>query len=298
MRNKHLNRGDKNAAILSRLTALADTLKREKEEAYYDDAGADSKFNYTIDVPNATNPLAFTCAKPTAICLFQIRLDGLYPFFLYLLQSSNEQLSFPQALPNKNIIKASISYMNKIDAEASITYAGWSETEDNNIILLRYETKNHEPKPLRCDMRWTSAHEIINTGKDVIHKSVLQFFLTNRDFLYIKKEDKSNYAIPMLGYYYANKIGPNKIGPNANVVDTDIYREQIIPSLGKCYYLFLNLPETIEGKNIIRTIYFPGKMVIYTTKKEENTKVYSCNSILVPALNRIIINHYNQHTVL
>ena len=128
LKNKHLARGAKNAAILSRLNDLIDNIKTKRPEKEDSSDGEDEpeivhKIQKSIvAVPNATRELGFLTVKPIVICVFQICNDGLYPFLLFLLKKNTEEQamtfipfpSFDCGKKNKNLKKEWIAYINKI----------------------------------------------------------------------------------------------------------------------------------------------------------------------------------------
>jgi hypothetical protein len=247
-------------------------------------AKTETEANYSVSVPNQRNPLKYSSIKPLAICLYQVCTDGLYPFLLFLLHEANF-ISFVG--PSQKKIKyAAVAYMQTILPDANITYAGFSETADKNILVLN--CCNTSSSTLPADYHWATSFEIINKRKvieySIINKSVLDFFFLHPEFLTLKTLDQQRiYESPMLGYAETQSIEA-----------LDIYRERIIPALGKCYYLFTELPPNQADKHIMRIVFFAGKMIL--PHELENT--YDSMLCYHKQCYYYIIQNYNQHVVL
>jgi hypothetical protein len=299
LKNKHLARGAKNAAILSRLNDLIDNIKTKNEvkepSSDEDEDVIEHKIQKSIvAVPNATRELGFLTVKQIVICVFQICNDGLYPFLLYLLKKNTTEQemtfipfpSFDGGKKKRNLKKDCIAYINKIypvELDLHLSYAGFYETDDNNVVILRATTSD---KLYDKNIEWVSSHEIINTRRFLnypIHKNVIELFEQNTKFLFLRRAGagagSGSYEVPNIGYYYAN---------DKNEID-DIYREYLLPSFGKCYYLYLELPPVIEHKRIIRTAFFAGTMAI-----DKMDTAYDSILCTVNNIKRIVIKNYNQ----
>ena len=304
LKNKHLARGAKNAAILSRLNDLIDNIQMKRPEKEDSSDGEDEDViehkiqKSIVAVPNAKNALCFLTVKPIVICVFQICNDGLYPFLLFLLKKNTAEQemtfipfpSFDGGKTNKNLKKECIAYINKIypvDLALELSSAGFYETDDNNVVILRATTSD---TLYDKNIEWVTAHEIINMRRCLnyaIHKNVIELLEKNTSFLFL--QGAGAYEIPMIGYYYANEIGANEIGANDKNEIGDIYREHLLPSLGKSYYLYLELPPALEDKRIIRTAFFPGTMAI-----DKMDPAYDSILCTVNNIKRIVIKNYNQ----
>jgi hypothetical protein len=253
-------------------TCEAETCEAETCEA--ETCEAENTKKYIVSVPAL--PLKITRGKPIVICTYQVRTDGLYPFIMFLL--TKKEATFIQVEHHKNIKYAAIAYMQSILPRATIAYEGFYETE-KNIIILSAENTNI----IHSDYIWATSFEVINlkhTMNSLVNPSVIAFFMANPAFLLLKDARNRIYESPMVGYKtHANKC---------DEAEMDIYRETIIPSLGKCYYIDIDIPKT--HASIMRIAFFAGKMVL---NKE---KLY--DSILCCGLKYYIIKKYYQHTAL
>jgi hypothetical protein len=239
---------------------------------------ATSEASIKVSVPNER--LELKKRKPILICTYQVRTDGLYPFIMFLFKTSTDKASFIPYDKTKQKKNDIIAYMQTI---LPVTYAGFYETEENNIIILSAEETNTIRQDYigSQDYIWATSFEIMNKKKIMhyhIDPVVIVFFLANPAFL-ILKEGNSIYESPMIGY----KTHENTCSED----EMDIYREIIIPSLGKCYYLDIDIPKTSES--IMRIAFFAGKMVL---KKEKSYDSLLCGD------KYYIIENYDQHVLL
>lgn len=274
----------------------------EKEEHVEEENASDNESvlnNYVVSLPVFKRPVHFSNVKPMFICVYQVRTDGLYPFLLFLLQTPNGneanfiEMPGPISGGYQKIKYASIAYAKTILPEIKISYAGFYELPDKNIIILNGTEQYSTEQPIEIytssDYIWTTSFEIINKrklGTTFIHQTVLAFFFANLSFLTLKTLDERIYESPMIGY----------AKPRYDVCaieELDIYRETLLPALGKSYYLFMDLPDFRE-KYIMRIVFFAGGMEVY--KHEDNKKNY--DSMLCGNYRRYLIQNYNQHTVL
>jgi hypothetical protein len=229
--------------------------------------------NYIVSVPAL--PFKITRGKPILICTYQVRTDGLYPFIMFLL--TKKEATFIPVENKKNIKYAAISYMQSILPRATIAYEGFYESDEKNIIILSAEDTNI----LHSDYIWATSFEVINLKhimNSPVNPAVIAFFLSNTAFLLLKDERDRIYESPMVGYKTHENI--------CHETEMDIYRETIIPSLGKCYYIDVHK----TNASIMRIAFFAGKMVL---NKE---KTY--DSMLCGANHYYIIQDYDQHIVL
>jgi hypothetical protein len=238
-----------------------------------------------IDVPNYLESPLFKNSKPLSVCLFQIVMEGLYPFLLYLLhQNGKEEVqfiklpSFDGGKNNQSLKHEAIDYMENILSEGEISYVGFLETPANNMLFLKYvPAKDFRGVP--PNYYWTTPHEIVNLNAVLtipIASSVTTFFLTNPDLLSLKNENELIYESPMIGYY----------------TSSDLYRSFINPVAGKAYYLYNEFP-TEEVERITRTVFFPGKMCLGINDSYANYDSILC---YVNNIQRFIIKNYNQQT--
>jgi hypothetical protein len=242
---------------------------------------------YTVTIPEETRQ--FNPMKPNSICMYQVRTDGLYPFIVFLFRQNEKKLSFipfPVVINKKNIKYATAAYMKDIFPDTTIAYQGFYEMKDMNIIILKYEEKNIESSN---EYIWTTSFEIINKRKIMnysLENNVLDFFRKNSSFLLLKNNKNVFYESPMISYYKA----PHLIEGEMEIEEMDIYRQTIIPALGKCYYLLMDMP---PNTSLMRIAFFAGNMSIYNKKID-----YHSDSILCREYKRYIIQNYNQHAVL
>jgi hypothetical protein len=174
--------------------------------------------------------------------------------------------------------------MKSIFPNTDFAYAGFYEGEDKNVIILKCVER--ESGPTSFGHVWATPFEIINKNSILhrpFHSSVLSFFNRNPAFLILKTLDHRNYESPMIGYAYA----PSYLCP---FEELDIYRETILPGLGKSYYLFSEQPP--PDKKTIRVAFFAGIMLLYPEKKKR-----TYDSLLCPN-KRYLIQNYNQHVIL
>jgi hypothetical protein len=242
--------------------------------------------NYIISVPNENQPLKMTPLKPVVMCVYQVRSDGPCPYILFLLQKHNAEFSFITfSGTSKKMKYTAISQMKRLLPGSNLTYAGFSETRDETIIILKY-TENIISDD--TEYTWATPFEIINTrkiGQYSVSKKVFDFFIANREFLTLKTPHHDVYESPMIGYAFSDQH---------KLEEMDIYRETIIPTLGKCYYLLVDLPEN-STKNIMRIAFFAGKMLVYDIKQKYVSTTY--DSLLCDK-KYYIIQHYDQHVLL
>jgi hypothetical protein len=263
------------------VSTLFDTInKMSTEEAGASEAGAseagaseeadacETANKYSVSVPNER--FVLNKKKSVLICTYQVRTDGLYPFLMFLL---NKKATFIKLDTQKQIKYAALAYMQTI--LPSVSYAGFCETEENNIIILSAEETNTTVS----DYIWVTPFEIMNKKKlmnALVDPLVVAFFLANPDFLFLKDERKRIYESPMVGYKSHDTCGEDEM---------DIYRETRDPLFGKCYYIDR---DPIASPTIMRIAFFAGKMVL---KKEKSYDSVLCGD-------KYIIQNYDQHAVL
>jgi len=247
--------------------------------------------NYVVSLPNTKTPTNISNTKPFLICMYQVRTDGLYPFLLFLLKKLDNEANFLE-MPEisggfKKIKYAAVAYAKAMLPETKISYAGFYELPAKNIIILNCNEPHMEIYTSNENI-WTTSFEIINKrkiGNNLIHNIVLDFFFNNQAFLTLKTLDNRIYESPMVGYA---KTHDNE----CNIDELDIYRETLLPELGKCYYLFIDIPYFRE-KYLMRIVFFAGEMVLYDDVCDKNIDSMLCNNH-----RRYMIQKYNQHTVL
>jgi len=259
-----------------------------------------------ILVPNQDIKLGINSNKPIEICLYQVVWHINTPFLLFLLNKQNDStLSFveyinsgsynPERLKN-NIIK----YISTFFPVVNITYSGYYETIDKNVIILRYEDNYNYNSNITTEQNsylWCTVYEIINVNKVYnynLNNSIHDFFNNNVEFIRIMNVDGNYYETPIICYYKTRK--------SDNIDEIDIYRETIIPSLPKSYYLYSSgcIPKISDSNSsIVRIAVFKGKLSfkdidLYNTDNSYDTLFYIYKNV-----NRyFIIRNYSQHIIL
>lgn len=242
--------------------------------------------SYQVSAPNKAMPLKFTRTKPLMLCTYQVRTDGIYPFILFLLQKNGSQLSLPLINGESNgkkIIIAARTWLKKLFPRQSASYAGFYETKANNIIVFNCD----QPTTINLetlDYVWATAFEILNKKilSYSLEQSVSDFFRANLDFLRLTDENDGIIESPMIGYAPA---------PLTCVFEElDIFRETRLAGLGKCYYLFTEIP---LDKKMMRIAFFAGIMLFYPLPKDAKY-----DSIISPTREHICIKNYDQHVIL
>ena len=295
----------KNKIIVSKLfdtinKLAANEIEEEKEEPCEEIAVVEGRSNeYRVSIPNEDKLLKFTNEKPLMICIYGIRTDGLYPFIVYLLHKAEPaQVTFI-AMPvqglkcsgtgSKKIKYAVQAYLRLILPDLAFTYTGFFEARENNIVIY----KCAEPDTEMSDYIWATAYELFNRKQVMdytLHNSITSFFCLNPDFLILKTPTQRIYESPMIGYYSSMET--------CAVSEMDIYRETIIPALGKCYYLFQEIPHKHRQTNILRIVFFAGRMDLYADNVSDSVSDSVYDSLFCREYKRYIIQNYNQHVVL
>jgi hypothetical protein len=256
-----------------RLSAYAVAADASAADASASDASASDAVSVSLPIQKETKPNL----KPKLICMYQVRTDSLYPFILFLVECMRDCVCFPSFSGNKRI--KSVSYMKTIFPEAEITYEGSYETAENTILILKAVMADYDSIYL-----WATSFDIMNKKKLMDYTfspKVLDFFNANPEFLRLRNSENGIiYETPMVGYYKSNTTSRDEM---------DIYRETIIPALGKSYYLL-----TDYTAGVMRIAFFAGRMALY--KKNMNPMKY--DSILCCEHKRYMIKNYNQHVVL
>jgi hypothetical protein len=289
------NRAGIVSGIASKMFDTINKIAVENEERFARDeaaSGAASRSavtDVTVSIPNAQKPLKFTTAKPYEICVYQVRTDGLYPFLLFLLTQTVETkdefgfIPLPSSFAtNPQKIKYAATAYLKTLLPGTFAYSGFAETIDTNILILHYIPEIQ----FEHAYLWATPFEIIHKGKvmhSAVGKSVIRFFQMHPDFLILRTADNREYESPMIGY---------SVTTIDEIEEMDIYREIVIPAFGKCYYLYTELPEKSE-KNIMRIVFFAGKMILLGEKESYDSLLCTFNNT-----KRYLLTNYNQHVVL
>jgi len=219
-----------------------------------------------IDVPNYLERPFFTQEKPILICMFQIKMESLFPFLLFLLEKINNVYNFtrfPSFDGGKNyafLKKEVVLYLENKFKNSIISYVGFTETATHNIIIMKCNKENEDAniKLPSDDYCWATTHEIMNLKK-VIHTSISpvvnDFFLQHPSLLYLKNDNNTRYETPVIGYYKPRNM-PHYC------VTTDmrcIFREKKHNEIGKCYYFYIDVPTINSNDIIIRVLIFLGR---------------------------------------
>jgi len=267
---------------------------KQKEDDLYNEEKTNKNNNKSafIDIPNYLEPPVFKNSKPFLICLFQIVMEGITPFVVYLLHKNDETVfkmpSFTRNEHNNISLKQeAVDYMNDIiipfecKENSEISYAGYMETDENNILFLKYVSL---VRKLPANYYWSTVHELINLKSICnipIEINVTQFFISNRSLLKLKNEDEVIYEIPVIGY----------ISNSINCKQEDVYREKKIDKYEKCYYFHIN----VENKSVTRCALFLKQTGLI------NDDFSKCNSIVYNKKNctsYYLIKDYAHHTIL
>jgi hypothetical protein len=288
----------------------ADAADADNTAAYEtaEDGDTETEKKAYITVPNYLERPLFTQVKPILICMFQIRMDGLQPFLLYLLEKQNTLYhftrlpSFDGGKENPHLKRDAINFMeNKFSDMGDISYVGFYETPTNNIVILKYscldeqeqEDPDHQQEqhivlPSGGNYAWATPAELINLKKvfnTSISPQVVEFFLQQPSLLYLYNENETRYESPVIGYY-------SFLAEPASTID--ICREKIHPLLGKCYYFNMDIPPITDKSIIMRSILFLGRASLNVSPVNED----KYDSFLFLSKRLYLFNHYSQHFVL
>ncbi len=264
-------------------------------EAAVADAAEVAGATYKVSVPNALMPLKMASSS---ICVYQVNTSGPQPFLLFLLHKQENELSFPSLTilgggGEKKIKYAAISAMQSLFYEASFAYNGFAYNGfayNGPVIIL---SANGIRTDAPTDYVWATPFEIMNKGKVMniaVQPSVIYFFRNNSSFLSLKRPDNSMYETPMIGYYQTDDQ------EGAHIDELDIYRKTVLPHLGKCYYLEIDLPVKNALHSILRIAFFAGKMIL--TEELEHQHQQTHDSLICQSKRSYILHDYKQHIVL
>lgn len=253
------------------------------------------------EVPNYLERPLFVKAKPMLICMFQIRMDGRYPYLLFLIHKNKRNTmfnfvkfpSFDGGKDSKNLKKDAVKYMETKFSNGDISYAGFTENETNNILILKYIDTPHTETPMSIpsdNYCWASTHELINLKTIMtsllsipMSSIVINFFIKNPNFLLLRNEKEVIYETPVIGYYTISKDAL-----------MDIFRETLRKDIGSCYYFYIDPPKTDTSTIIMRSLLFLGRLSLIEKIKNVN----ACDSFLLTRDDHVkmyAINHYSQH---
>ena len=288
------------AKILHKI--IKEETEEDNDDDTYEHKESSTPMSVFAEVPNYLERPIFTHAKPMLICMFQIRMDGLYPYLLFLLHKNKRKTmfnfvnfpSFDGGKVSKNLKKEAVNFMHGKFEMGDISYAGFTENETNNILILKYvETTQNEStiSVPNDDYCWTSTHELMNlktimTPQPIsISPSVFNFFIKKPAFLLLRNDKEVIYETPVIGYYTFAKGAL-----------TDIFRETLRNDIGSCYYFFVEPPKKNDGDDIIimRSLLFLGRLGLIEKIKNINV----CDSFLLTTDDHVkmyAINRYSQH---
>ena len=146
------------------------------------------------------------------ICVFQIKYLGKSPFLLYNLFKNNQVLTWPTMNIQKVNMENIIDKVKKnFDApEMVVTYEGYYDNNDAKQLWFRYSDNTTEATLCKYhdNYIWCLCSEIVNDQKYLtfnIDQNVVQFFIKNPDFLYIKNNLGNLYETPVVAYYGNSK---------------------------------------------------------------------------------------------
>jgi hypothetical protein len=243
-----------------------------------------------IDIPNYLINPSFKTSKQIMICMFQIVSDAFSPFILYLLHKTKEDLlqfiTLHDANTNNHLKHKTIEFMNNMFPSVSdISYAGYVETNDNNIIILKCAPLINEQLPDNYYLATT--HELVNlknVANIAIAKNVIRFFINNQSLLILRNDDDIIYNTPVVGYYESKSS-------SKDFKEIDIFKESLKNKLGK-YYLFSAALSSEKNDSIfMRAVVFLNEVSINEEKPHLKTSIiYNKNGNITYA-----IKHYSQH---
>jgi hypothetical protein len=262
-------------------------------EGYYEGYDSDCENNtVNIDIPNyLISPSFKVIRKPLLLCVFQIITNESYPLLLYLLFNKENELSFirlKDGRNNKQIKHEAIDYVSKI-ISSEISYAGFCETSENNIIFLKCCNMTINTVP--DNYLWATPHELINLKTVInlpIDEGVTRFFIDNPSLLILKNEDDRHYISPVIGYYTATNLDYNK----DDYSHVDIFSEKINDTLGNYYSFYLTMPPSKNNSHIIM------RAALFLVGPTLNNTLNKTDSIIFNKYKDMIkysIKNYNQH---
>jgi len=252
-----------------------------------------------IDIPNYLVPPAFKKTNTLLICVFQVVNNNLNPFVLFLLHKANEMHlihmpSFDGGKGNKRLKYESIEYMSKLINVGidNLSYAGFIETNEHNIIFLEYDNNNTIDTQPILNYYWATVHELVNLKSVLnipINASIIHFFISNPQLLSLKNDEDVIYSLPLIGYYKAEIIADDEF--------IDVFKEKVCDNLGFYYSFFAEFPTIIkENEMIMRAALFLHQPLlndigdtVVTNDDKHTSLIFNLRNI------RYAIKHYSQH---
>ena len=246
-----------------------------------------------IDIPNyLISPSFKIIRKPLLLCVFQIIMNESYPLLLYLLVKINNKLDFIRlndGRNNKQIKHEAIDYVSKF-ISSEISYAGFIETNENNIVFLKCCNQTNNISNLPDNYYWATPHELINLKTVInlpINEDVIRFFMDNPSLLILKNKDDRNYLGPVIGYYTATILDSNK----DDYSHVDIFSEKINDALGNYYSFYLTMPSKNNSHIIMRAALFLIKPSLNNTLTKTDSIIFNKYKDTI----KYSIKNYNQH---
>jgi hypothetical protein len=173
---------------------------------------------------------------------------------------------------------------------SDISYAGYVETNDNNIIILKCAPLINEQLPDNYYLATT--HELVNlknVANIAIAKNVIRFFINNQSLLILRNDDDIIYNTPVVGYYESKSS-------SKDFKEIDIFKESLKNKLGK-YYLFSAALSSEKNDSIfMRAVVFLNEVSINEVSINE-VKPHANSSLIYNKNGNITyaIKHYSQH---
>lgn len=272
------------------------SIEEEKSDTNKIESVAMTTDDIYIDIPNyLISPSFKVIRKPSLLCVFQIIMNESYPLLLYLLVKNDNKLDFIRlndGRNNKQIKHEAINYVSNNIISSEISYAGFCETSENNIIFLKCCNQTNNISNMHDNYFWATPHELINLKAVInlpISEGVTRFFMDNPSLLILKNKDDCNYISPVIGYYIANNLDAN-IGKD-DYSYTDIFSEKINDTLGNYYSFYLTMPSKNNNHIIMRA-------ALFLVKPSLNNIINKTDSIIFNKYKdriRYAIKNYNQH---
>ena len=183
----------------------------------------------------------FHFSSPKKICIYSIKIVNNNPFLMFLLHRTKHQLTWASTTEfTGKSVDIIISSIKKKLLFKKVVYKG----EINNILWFENINDTVETTLQKKEDRFISClvGEIINIKRSLnfpIGKEVTEFFLHNREFIYLYNSSNLLFDTPTVGYHgnYYNKI--------LLAAAIGLKREVPQSSLGSFYY-FGNYEQAIR----------------------------------------------------
>jgi hypothetical protein len=190
----------KNSSIVSVYPKLTDFNNDSDEDADTDIHNEETNNNFENDINSVNKKLNvyyrglcnlnvdYPSFKKASILYYKIKTINNFPVLLFKLYKNKNKLEF---------------YKNTKSVDKDASYMG--HYIDNNDVILVYNIDDYKNSDelLEDQYFWVVSSEIINRRK-VFHfpidDEVCDFFLENKEFLYIETEKKEAFESPEVGY--------------------------------------------------------------------------------------------------